>query len=336
MIDRVVISDLETLLEIFLCCCYDPQEDKWYRFEISKRKNQVDSLVNYVESHEEHWFVYYNGLKFDSQVLEFILRNHQNWIDKTSLEICAIISQVANDVIDDGNYDVFPRYRENQLSFKIIDPFELMGFSNKNRMVSLKRIEFELDLENIEEMPIHHLKKDLTEKELDQTIEYCNNDVKALYEFYKVVIGETSHPLYKGNNQIELRQSIEEEFEIPCLNFSDTKIGDEIIKKYYCEEKRINHSELPKKGVFRKEIKASNCIGKYVTFQTKELQSFLKDLKKLTFGMKDDFKKTISFYGNKYSFMQGGLHTEQSPQIFEATEDKLIIDYDVSLTLWRN
>jgi len=327
---KVVISDLETLLEMFLCCCYDPQEDKWYRFEISKRKNQIDTLVNYVESHEEYWFVYYNGLKFDSQVLEFILRNHQNWNDNTALEICAIISQIATDVIDDSNYDVFPRYRENQLSFKIIDPFELMGFANKNRMVSLKRIEFELDMENIEEMPIHHLKKDLTEEECQLTSNYCDNDVKALYEFYKIVIGDTTHPLYKGNNQIELRQSIEEEFEIPCLNFSDTKIGDEIIKKYYCQEKRINYSELPKKGFFRKEIKAYNCIGKYVKFQTKELQNFLKDLKKQVFGTKDDFKKTISFYRNKYSFMQGGLHTEQSPQIFEATKDKLIIDYDVS------
>ena len=330
MKNSVIISDLETLLEMFLCVCYDPQEDKWHRFEVSRRKNQLDGLINYVESHEDYYFVYYNGLRFDSQVLEFIIRNHQNWIDKTNLEICAIISQLATDVIDDSNYDVFPRYRENQLSFKIIDPFELMGFSNKNRMVSLKRIEFELDLENIEEMPIHHLKKDLTEKECQLTADYCINDVKALYELYKVVIGDTEHPLYKGNNQVELRQNIEEEFEIPCLNYSDTKIGDEIIKKYYCQEKRINYSDLPKKGFFRKEIKASNCIAKYVKFQTKELQDFLKNLKRQTFGMKDDFKKTIVFRGNKYSFMQGGLHTEQSPEIFTSTEDKLIIDYDVS------
>ena len=234
MINQVLIADLETLLEMFLCCCYNPQEDRWYRFEVSRRKNQIDALVNYVESHQDYWFVYYNGLKFDSQVLEFVIRNYHNWVDKTALEICAIISQVANDVIDDGNYDVFPRYRENQLSFKIIDPFELMGFSNKNRMVSLKRIEFELDLENIEEMPIHHLKKDLTEEECQLTVDYCDNDCKALYEFYKIVIGDTPHPLYKGNNQIQLRQDIEEEFEISCLNYSDTKIGDEIIKKYYC------------------------------------------------------------------------------------------------------
>ena len=330
MIDKIVIADLETMLELFLCCCYDSQEDRWYRFEVSRRKNQIDALVNYVESHQTYHFVFYNGLKFDSQVLEFVIRNYHNWVDKTALEICAIISQVATDVIDDSNYDIFPRYRENQLSFKIIDPFELMGFSNKNRMVSLKRIEFELDMENIEEMPIHHLKENLTEEECQITVDYCDNDCKALYKFYKVVIGDTEHPLYRGNNQIQLREAIEEEFEIPCLNFSDTKIGDEIIKKYYCEEMKLKYSDLPKKGFFRKEIKASNCIAKYVKFETKELQSFLKNLKKKTFGLKEDFKETINFYGNVYSFMQGGLHTEQSPEIFEATKEKLILDYDVS------
>lgn len=327
---NIIISDLETMLEMFLCCWYDPQEDKWYRFEVSRRKNQIDSLVNYIESHEDYYFVYYNGLRFDSQVLEFIIRNYQNWIDKTALEICAIISQVATDVIDDSNYDIFPRYRENQLSFKIIDPFELMGFSNKNRRVSLKRIEFELDLENIEEMPIHHLKENLTEEECQMTVDYCDNDCKALYEFYKVVIGDTEHPLYKGNNQIELRQNIEEEFEIPCLNYSDTKIGDEMIKKFYCKEKRINISELPKKGFFRREIAVKNCIAPYVTFKTSQLKEFLKKMKGMTFSQTDDFKEEISFHGNVYSFMKGGLHTENKPEIFEATEDELLIDWDVS------
>ena len=77
----------------------------------------------------------------------------------------------------------------------------------------------------------------------------------ATYEFYKVTTGNTDHPLYKGNNQIELRQDIEEEFGIPCLNYSDSKIGDEMIKKYYCEEKGIQYSDLPKKGLFRNEVK---------------------------------------------------------------------------------
>ena len=85
----------------------------------------------------------------------------------------------------------------------------------------------------------------MTRDEVFQTLQYCFNDVDATYEFYKVTIGDTEHPLYKGNNQIQLRLDIQEEFDIPCLNYSDSKIGDEIIKKFYCQERNIDIKELP-------------------------------------------------------------------------------------------
>jgi hypothetical protein len=46
--------------------------------------------------------------------------------------------------------------------------------------------------------------------------------------------------------------------------------------------------------------------------------------------MQDDFKEEIHFYGNVYSFMKGGLHTENKPEVFEADEDHQIVDWDVS------
>jgi hypothetical protein len=241
-----------------------------------------------------------------------------------------MIAQKAADVIHDANFEVFPEFREQDLSFKQIDLFKVNHYDNKNRMVSLKRLEFEMDLENIEEMPIHHTKVDMTQEEINITRDYCKNDVFATYEFYKITTGQCDHPLYKGNNQLALRQDIQEEFGIPCLNYSDSKIGDEMIKKYYCQEKKIQYSDLPKKGFFRKEIKVKNCIAPYVTFKTTQLQTFLKKMKGTVLGLQDDFKEHIDFYGNTYSFMKGGLHTENKPEIFEANEEYEIIDWDVS------
>jgi hypothetical protein len=272
----------------------------------------------------------YNNLRFDAQVVEWIIRNHEKWIDLSTDEIVAKIYQKAQDIIDDANYDMFPEYREEDVVFKQIDVFKVNHLDNKMRRVSLKRLMFELDMENIEEIPVDHKLDYLSDKEMDEVISYCHNDVFATYQVYKLTIGDTTHPLYRDNNQIQLRLNIEEEFELPCLNYSDSKIGDEMIKKFYCKEKGISVSELPKKGFFRKEIKANNCIAKYIKFETRELQSFLKDLRRRTFKLKDEFKESIHFYGNVYSFKQGGLHTEQSPAIFESTEDVLIIDYDVA------
>jgi len=324
----VIIYDIETMSELFLIVAQQPGQEHNV-FEVSKFRNDLDKFANFVAAHEEHYWVGYNNLRFDSQVVEWVLRNYDNWHELSNLEITARIAQKASDVIHDANFDVFPEYRESDLSLKQIDLFKVHHFDNKNRRVSLKRLQFEMDLENIEEMPIHHTKTDMTQEDIDVIKHYCFNDVNSTREFYYVTIGQTEHPLYKGNNQIQLRLDIEQEFGIRCLNYSDSKIGDEIIKKYYCEEKKIQYQELPKKGTFAK-VSVKYCIANYVEFKTPQLQEFLKRIKKVVLGVNDDFKEEIHFYSNAYSFMKGGLHTENKPKVFEATDDVLIVDWDVS------
>tara|TARA_R110000868_G_scaffold247511_4_gene503884 strand:+ start:270 stop:2234 length:1965 start_codon:yes stop_codon:yes gene_type:complete len=330
MDNKIVIYDIETLKEMFLIGILMEETGEYYEFEVSDGKNTLDGFIKFAEKHNDYYWVGYNNLRFDSQIVEWIMRNCQQWYELSGLEICNRIHQKAQDVIHDANYDVFPEYREDWLSLKQIDLFKIHHFDNKNRRVSLKRLEYEMDLENIEEMPIHHNKENMTDEERMLTREYCKNDIKATQAFYNVTIGETEHPLYKQNNQIQLRQDIQEEFGIPCMNYSDSKIGDEMIKKFYCQEKRMNYKDLPKKGYFRKKIHVKNCIADYVTFQTPELQGFLKKIKKLELRMQDEFKEKIHFYDNVYSFMRGGLHTENKPRIFEADDTHLIIDWDVS------
>ena len=326
----VLIYDIETMQELFLINVLDPELHEQHEFMVSKWHNNLDAFVKFIEHHPNHYWVGYNNLRFDSQVVEWVIRNYEQWHQLTGIEICAKIAQKAQDVIHDANYDVFAEYRESDLSMKQIDLFKINHYDNKNRMVSLKRLEFEMDLENIEEMPIHHTKTNMSKEEIDITREYCRNDVYATHEFYKVTIGNTIHPLYKANNQIQLRLDIQEEFNIPCLNYSDSKIGDEMIKKYYCEEERMSYDNLPKKGFFRKEIKVKNCIADYVKFDQPQLQEFLKRMNKLVLQLNDDFKESIDFYGNTYTFAKGGLHTENKPEVFEADDQFEIIDWDVS------
>jgi hypothetical protein len=327
---NILIYDIETMQELFLIGIYNPESKTYTEYEVSKDRNQLDGFMRFIDQHPEYYWVGYNNLRFDSQVIEWILRNYDDWHELTALETTAKIAQKAADIIHDANYDVFPEYREEWLTLKQIDVFRVNHYDNKNRMVSLKRLEFEMDLENIEEMPIHHTKTNMTDEEIQLTKDYCKNDVMATYEFYKVTIGNTEHPLYKGNNQIELRQDIEEEFGIPCLNYSDSKIGDEMIKKFYCQEKNILYSDLPKKGLFRTEVKVRHCIADYITFQTPKLQAFLKNISKEKLTIKDEFKESVEFYDNVYTFAKGGLHTENKPKIFEADADNIIVDWDVS------
>jgi hypothetical protein len=326
---NVVIYDIETMKECFVVVCLIPGEP-YKTFEVSQYKNELDGFIRFTEEYSEHYWVGYNNLRFDSQVVEWVIRSHMHWHELSSMEICSLIHQKAQDVIHDANYDVFPEYPEKALSLKQLDLFRVHHFDNKNRRVSLKRLEFEMDLENIEEMPIKHDAVGLSKEDIELTISYCINDVHATHEFYLVTIGQTNHPLYKGDNRVELRQDIEKEFGIPCLNYSDSKIGDEMIKKYYCSEKNMEYINLPKKGYFRKEIKIKHCIAEYVEFETDQLRQFLKRFKKMTLGIQDEFLEDIDFQGVTYTFAKGGLHSVNKPKIFEADEEHEIIDWDVS------
>lgn len=327
---KVLIYDIETLKELFLVNIYNPEDDKSYEFMVSKYYDNLSKLIEFIDLHKQYYWVGYNNLRFDAQVMTYIYRQSESWQERTSMEVCAMISQKAQDTISDANFDKFPEYRDFELFAPQLDLFKIHHYDNKNRRVSLKRLEFEMDLENIEEMPIHHSQTDLTKDDTNIIREYCANDVHATYQFYLMTIGQTDHPLYKGDNRIELRQDIEAEFGIPCLNYSDSKIGDEMIKKYYCEEKGIKYEDLPRQGFFRKEIKVKNCIADYVEFKDPQLKAFLKKIKAMTLGLKDDFKESIEYYGNTYTFAKGGLHTENKPEIFEAKDEYEIIDWDVS------
>ena len=47
---NVGIYDIETLKELFLVNIYDPEEDKTYEFEVHKWNNNLDGLINFIES----------------------------------------------------------------------------------------------------------------------------------------------------------------------------------------------------------------------------------------------------------------------------------------------
>lgn len=326
---KILIYDIETLLELFLIKLYIPETDSWEEYEISQYNNTIYAFLKAVEKYKDYYWVGYNSLRFDSQIVEWIIRNVENWHELEGMEIASRICQKAKDVIDDANYDVFPEYREVDLSVKQIDLMRVNHYDNKNRRVSLKRLEFEMDLENIEEMPIHFMQTGLSKEDVQTVKDYCKNDVLATYKFWLVTTGETEHPLYKGNNQIQLRIDIETEFGIPCMNYSNAKIGDEIIKKYYCEEKSIEYRNLPKKGFFRKQIHLKHCIPDTISFQTKQLQDFLKRIKKITLQRDEDFVESIEFYGQTYTFAKGGIHNVIKGKVYEVTDTTLLKDVDV-------
>lgn len=325
---KLLFYDIETIWSYFLISILDGET--WIDFSINQYTNDLYNLIKYLENNKNSLWIGYNNLGFDGQVIEFIYREYESWHLLSSLEISQIIWQKAQDIIDDSNHGLFPPYREYLLTFKQLDVFKIQHFDNKNRMVGLKRLEYEMSMPDIEDMPVPHTKSNFSEQEVLDLIYYCHNDVKATKLNYLHLTGEVDHEIYRENNQIELREALTDIFKINCTNYSNSKYGDEIIKLLYCKEAGIKYRDLPKKGTFRKSIKLSNCIPEHIEFQTEQLNKFLKSVKRKTLSVSEKFEEVVSFKGQEYTFARGGLHNKIKYKSYSSTDEYVIIDADVS------
>lgn len=333
----IITYDIETLKLQFLWMGFSPLEEKWYTFEISRRRNDVYKLGKFLkETHKDKWFVGFNNVGFDAQVVEYILRNYLKWYDLSPQEIVDKIYLKSQDIISDINSGVFPPYREYELSNKQIDLFKIWGLENLNRRVSLKWLEFSMNIPSIEEMPYEHWRDDLTDKQLDEIIAYCKNDIVSTYQFYLHTIGQVSHPFYQGKNKIQDRLDLIEYsgFSNIAINFSDVKVGDEINKKGYLELTGIDKNHLytlKKNRRSTPNFTFGDCVPKYVSFKTKEFNDFyasVKNIKVNLGGTKQEFPFT--YKGTKYTIAKGGIHSGESNRIITPLEGEIIIDLDIS------
>lgn len=329
-----VVYDIETLKSMFLYCEQNVDTGDRKQFEISAYKNDLYTLVKYLTSGEIGWAISFNGLNFDSQVIQYIIDEYESWVDLSSMEIVHKIYEFSQEVIDNQNYDIPPKYREEHLDIQQVDLFQIHHYSNKARRTSLKWLEFSLDLENIETMPINHAQEDITEEERNNIIFYCWNDVEATIKFYKVTIGDTDHEIYKGKNKIQDRLDLIEElgFSKKCLNYSDVKIGDEINRLGYIKIKGIDSRKLYELKKYRKSTAGftfGSCIPKYVKFQTKEFTSLYDEIKNILVNL--NTKQEFKFKYNKttYSIMRGGIHSVDMPRIIERKEGHILRDADI-------
>jgi len=326
----VQIGDIETLKEFILFKFYNPDTKEWKEFRINKWQNDLYDFVKFYTSSNIDWVVYYNGLDFDGVIIEYVLRNYTNWVDLNSMEIIDLIYKYVQNHIDNRSHNIGAEFKEYHFSTKVLDVYTILGLDNEARRSSLKKCEFQLDWESVEEMPIHHNSTNLSEEDCEIVSNYCSNDILATYELLKLTIGDTNHPVYKGNNQLSLRDDIKEEFGLTCYNSSDIRIGDELLKLSYAKEINVPLKELPHKGYFRKKIDLKKCFPSYIKFKTPQLQALFTEIKKSSVSQTDKWEKKFKFYNTQYVQGFGGLHSVNDNQQFIENENYCIITADVA------
>lgn len=316
------VYDLETLTNCFIACFEDYKTEDQKVFVVHDLRNDFELFVEYLKFLKEKkgWLISFNGLAFDSQVIEFISQYYDEWKGKSGCEIANIIYRFAQRTIT--NQDQLPEYPEWKMSINQIDVFKLNHWDNPAKRSSLKWIQYSMDWHTIQDMPIKHTTEIKTIQELQTVINYCKNDVKS-----------TKAIMNLSKEQINLRKTLTKEYGINLFSASEPRISKELFLYFLSKETGISKFDLKQLRTFRNKIVVKDTILPYIKFQTPEFQRLLNQFNKLEINpneTKNSFKYTIRYKGVNTDFGLGGVHGAADSGIYESTEDMIIMSSDVT------
>lgn len=316
------VMDYETMINCFVAVFISHKTDEKEVFVIHELRNDLEKLIDFLESNQinKEWHISFNGLAFDSQITEFILNNKALLTFASAEEAAGLIAEEAQEVIARSNRKEWAKYPEWKLKIPQIDVFKINHWDNVNKRTSLKWAEYAMDCENVQEMPIHHTTPIHTHEELNMIIDYCTNDVLA-----------TKKILHLSVPLIEVRGRIKAKYGLNCYNYSNTKLGSELLLNLYCDATGKNKYEVKEYRTRRSSIPIKDIVFPYVKFQSPELIQFLEMLKqKVIINTKSDFNYTLNYRGSTFYYGAGGIHQCIDTGIYEANDDLIIKDLDVA------
>ena len=316
------VMDYETLSNCFIGVFEDVKSEHREVFICHKSQNDILELVTFLERNItlDEWHVSFNGLAFDSQITEHILRNKEQLLEQDGETIARFIYQKAQATIQRSNNGEFAEFGSRDLHIRQIDVFKLNHWDNPAKRSSLKWIQYTMDWKNIKDMPIPHY-TEVTEGQIKSIVGYCINDVRSTKQIMS---------LSKG--QIELRRALTMEYGIDLFSASEPRIAKELFLHFLSKQTGIKKFDLRQMRTKRDHIIVKDIILPYISFETATFQHLLKKFQDVvinTAETKGGFKYSVQYKGVKTDFGLGGVHGARASKVYNATEDMVIMTSDV-------
>ena len=186
---------------------------------------------------------------------------------------------------------------------------------------SLKLYGARLHTQRIQELPYHHM-KELTNYEKEVVADYCiNSDLPATAVLFSEL-----------KEQLDLRQSLSQEYKINVMSKSDAQIAESVIGT---ELKRLT-GKWPKKPNIDTQYKFFYQCPQFIQFKTKPLNDLLTELLQFKYSVSDtgrleyDKELSINIGQNVYRLGSGGLHSSEKNCHVVSNEEYEIVDRDVA------
>lgn len=315
-----IAYDIETYPNCFTITLEHCVTGEVWQFEISPRVNQLSDIIGYIDVMRTAGcrMVGFNNLGFDYPVVHFIYKNHHVGITVKDIydKAMSIIKSTEGFAHQVWESDwIVPQ----------IDLYKIHHFDNRARSTSLKVLEFNMRMDNIEDLPFA-VGTDLTNDQIDVLLDYNHHDVKATILFYR-----------ESKDQIAFREELSATYGRNFLNHNDTKIGkDYFIMKleehtpgccYTYVDGRRRMVQTP-----RDEIVINDIILPVVNFHHPEFQRVLGYLRSQTIydtvGVFKDVSCVVN--GFKFVFGTGGIHGSVEHRSIASDDEYLIEDWDVA------
>lgn len=315
------VYDIETLASCFTYTAINIDTEEILQYVIHKERNEIDELINHLKLCKGQ--IGFNNINFDYPIIHSILKRYNNWLlcKLSNSEIISQIYIIAQELINNQNKDTnFSSIKESEMVIPQLDLFKLWHYDNSARMTSLKSLEISMNYPNVMDMPIDHTEENINIEQIDEILEYNLNDVLATYEFYK-----------KSISKISLRKQIQSKYDIKCINYPDTKIGEELVLKLYCEATGKNPYDVKKLRTYRNRFDFKDCIPSYIKYESKEFNDLLIYLKGISVStLKKSFAYSVIYKGFKYDLGTGGIHGANKSGLYEIKNNEIIKDSDVA------
>jgi hypothetical protein len=316
------VMDYETLSNCFLAVFEDIKSEDREIFVCHSSKNDILELVTFLERNiaYDEWHVSFNGLGFDSQITEHILRTKEQLLEMDGESIARFVYDKAQDVIQRQSEGEFLEFSPRDLQIKQVDVFKLNHWDNPAKRSSLKWIQFSMDWHNIMDMPIHH-STEIKAKQIPEIIKYCINDVKS-----------TKAIMFLSKGQIELRKNLTSEYNIDLFSASEPRISKELFLMFLSDQTGIKKWELRQMRTNRDKIVVKDIILPYIKFRTATFQNLLRKFNDVVIfpgETKGGFKYSAQYRGVKTDYGLGGIHGARTSKVYMSTEDMVIITSDV-------
>lgn len=322
------LHDIEVFWEHFELSSLDFETNERFTFWVNQFKDQRKELKNYLRTFKG-FSIGFNSKFYDFIVLAYIDQNDY-FLDKPVKEFNQKVKEFSDYII--GLEDDFEKYKYVGYfkNFILIDLFLYWSkLLRQSKKISLKGLGIQLNYPVVQELPYPPDYTGLTLDQIKEIHHYCSvHDLGILRLLTEAFLGK-SVPLGPLGT-IQLRQKISKENSIDAWSMDAPKIASTILLKGYCKDTNQKEYDVSKWRFERPTIKFKDLLEDIKPdFQT----SILKDVWNKWLNSTDTFS-TEFIIGDKHplkiSVGVGGIHSVNDCEIYESTEDSLIITDDIS------